>query len=106
MSFNRNIPLIVAAGIGVMSGFYIWDPMFRKYQKESKGTWQYEVVQQTRTEELKHDADAAAGVTTAPSSSNGQSTTSPSETPASTQTPSAPGSEPRQPTSESKATTA
>ncbi|KAG0248266.1 hypothetical protein BG011_000263 [Mortierella polycephala] len=99
MSFNRYIPLVIATGIGVMSGFYIWNPMFRKYQMESKGTWQYEVVQQTRTEELKRDADTAAAATTAPSSSNFQSTTSPSGTPGSAQTPPAPGSDPKQPIS-------
>ncbi|KAG0025389.1 hypothetical protein BGZ81_007198 [Podila clonocystis] len=54
MSFNRNIPLVIAAGVGVMSGFYIWEPI------ESKGTWQYEVVQQTREEERNRVADAAA----------------------------------------------
>ncbi|KAG9066570.1 hypothetical protein KI688_012478 [Linnemannia hyalina] len=59
MSFNRNIPLAIAAGVGVMSGFYIWEPMFKKYQRESKGTWQYEVVQQTRAEEMNRHADAA-----------------------------------------------
>ncbi|KAF9541048.1 hypothetical protein EC957_003436 [Mortierella hygrophila] len=58
MSFNRNIPLVIAAGVGVMSGFYIWEPMFKKYQRESKGTWQYEVVQQTRAEEMNRHADA------------------------------------------------
>ncbi|KAG0292564.1 hypothetical protein BGZ96_003987 [Linnemannia gamsii] len=59
MSFNRNIPLVIAAGVGVMSGFYIWEPMFKKYQRESKGTWQYEVVQQTRAEEMNRHAEAA-----------------------------------------------
>ncbi|KAF8939140.1 hypothetical protein BGZ47_008283 [Haplosporangium gracile] len=59
MSFNRNIPLVIAAGVGVMSGFYIWEPMFKKYQRESKGTWQYEVVQQTRVEEMNRQAEAA-----------------------------------------------
>ncbi|KAF9335588.1 hypothetical protein BGZ91_010443 [Linnemannia elongata] len=59
MSFNRNIPLVIAAGVGVMSGFYIWEPMFKKYQRESKGTWQYEVVQQTRAEEMNRQAEAA-----------------------------------------------
>ncbi|KAG0036118.1 hypothetical protein BGZ82_004667 [Podila clonocystis] len=54
MSFNRNIPLVIAAGVGVMSGFYIWEPI------ESKGTWQYEIVQQTREEERNRVADAAA----------------------------------------------
>ncbi|KAF9157599.1 hypothetical protein DFQ27_004826 [Actinomortierella ambigua] len=57
---NRNIPLIVAVGVGVFTGLYIWEPMFKKYQRESKGTWQYDVVQQTRAEELKHVADQAA----------------------------------------------
>ncbi|CAO3565858.1 unnamed protein product [Mortierella alpina] len=42
-----------------MSGFYIWEPMFKKYQRESKGTWQYEVVQQTRAEEMNRHAEAA-----------------------------------------------
>ncbi|KAF9119873.1 hypothetical protein BGW39_011854 [Mortierella sp. 14UC] len=59
MSFNRNIPLVIAAGVGVMSGFYIWEPMFKKYQRESKGTWQYEVVQQTRADEMNRQAEAA-----------------------------------------------
>ncbi|KAG0376693.1 hypothetical protein BGX24_007340 [Mortierella sp. AD032] len=59
MSFNRNIPMVIAAGVGVMSGFYIWEPMFKKYQRESKGTWQYEVVQQTRVEEMNRQAEAA-----------------------------------------------
>ncbi|KAH7052486.1 hypothetical protein BKA57DRAFT_502655 [Linnemannia elongata] len=72
MSFNRNIPLVIAAGVGVMSGFYIWEPMFKKYQRESKGTWQYEVVQQTRAEEMNRQAEAAvanANVATAASTS-------------------------------------
>ncbi|KAF9146989.1 hypothetical protein BG015_011429 [Linnemannia schmuckeri] len=72
MSFNRNIPLVIAAGVGVMSGFYIWEPMFKKYQRESKGTWQYEVVQQTRAEEMNRQAEAAvanANVTAAASTS-------------------------------------
>ncbi|KAF9373705.1 hypothetical protein CPB97_000371 [Podila verticillata] len=73
MSFNRNIPLVIAAGVGIMSGFYIWEPMFKKYQRESKGTWQYEVVQQTREEERNRVADAAAS-----SLSNNASTPSPS----------------------------
>jgi len=33
MSLNRNMPLVIAAGVGVMSGFYIWEPMFKKYQR-------------------------------------------------------------------------
>ncbi|KAG0267379.1 hypothetical protein BGZ95_002856 [Linnemannia exigua] len=74
MSFNRNIPMVIAAGVGVMSGFYIWEPMFKKYQRESKGTWQYEVVQQTRAEEMNRQAEAAvanvnADVATAASTS-------------------------------------
>ncbi|KAF9349263.1 hypothetical protein BGX26_012416 [Mortierella sp. AD094] len=60
---NRNIPLIVAVGVGVMSGFYIWEPTLKKYQRESKGTWNYEVVQQTRAEELNHHADTIAEAT-------------------------------------------
>ncbi|KAF9968870.1 hypothetical protein BGZ70_000014 [Mortierella alpina] len=56
---NRHIPAIIAAGVGIMSGFYIWEPMFKKYQRESKGTWQYEVVQQTRAEEMNRHAEAA-----------------------------------------------
>ncbi|KAG0229458.1 hypothetical protein BGX31_006181 [Mortierella sp. GBA43] len=47
-----------------MSGVYIWQPMFQKYQRESKGTWQYEVVQQTRAEELNRHADAVAEAST------------------------------------------
>ncbi|KAF9933080.1 hypothetical protein FBU30_006581 [Linnemannia zychae] len=70
MSYNRNIPLLVAAGIGVLSGIYIWEPMFKKYQRESKGTWQYEVVQQTRAEELKREADAAAKAVNAANATN------------------------------------
>ncbi|KAG0237169.1 hypothetical protein BGW42_001745 [Actinomortierella wolfii] len=57
---NRNIPLLVAAGVGIFTGFYIWEPMFKKYERESKGTWNYEVVQQTRAEELKRVADQSA----------------------------------------------
>ncbi|KAG0328779.1 hypothetical protein BG000_000309 [Podila horticola] len=79
MSFNRNIPLVIAAGVGVMSGFYIWEPMFKK---ESKGTWQYEVVQQTREEERNRVADAAAS-SLANNSTPATSTTSPASTPAS-----------------------
>ncbi|KAF9199099.1 hypothetical protein BGZ49_010821 [Haplosporangium sp. Z 27] len=60
---NRYIPLIVAAGIGVMSGYYIWEPSLRAYQRESKGTWNYEVVQQTRSEELNRHADSVAEAT-------------------------------------------
>ncbi|KAG0368037.1 hypothetical protein BC939DRAFT_488518 [Gamsiella multidivaricata] len=60
---NRNIPLIVAVGVGVMSGFYIWEPTLKKYQRESKGTWQYEVVQQTRAEEMNRHADEVAEAT-------------------------------------------
>ncbi|KAF9572273.1 hypothetical protein EC968_010064 [Mortierella alpina] len=62
---NRHIPAIIAAGVGIMSGFYIWEPMFKKYQRESKGTWQYEVVQQTRAEEMNRHAEAAAASTSA-----------------------------------------
>lgn len=36
MSFNRNIPLVIAAGVGIMSGFYIWEPMFKKYQRQGQ----------------------------------------------------------------------
>ncbi|KAF8939640.1 hypothetical protein EDD21DRAFT_444153 [Dissophora ornata] len=65
---NRNIPLVVAVGVGVLSGFYIWEPSLKKYQRESKGTWQYEVVQQTRAEEMNQHADAVASATTQPAS--------------------------------------
>ncbi|KAG0042505.1 hypothetical protein BGZ83_000389 [Gryganskiella cystojenkinii] len=71
MSFNRNIPLLIAATVGVMSGYYIWEPMFKKYQRESKGTWDYKVVQETRAAEMKNQADAiAAGYTNTPAPSN------------------------------------
>ncbi|KAG0336851.1 hypothetical protein BG004_007874 [Podila humilis] len=64
-TFNRYVPMIIATGVGVMSGFYIWEPMFKRYDRqvdraESKGTWNYEVVQQTRSEERTRDADAVA----------------------------------------------
>ncbi|KAK3823550.1 MAG: hypothetical protein J3Q66DRAFT_437885 [Benniella sp.] len=65
VDMNRNIPLFVAAGVGVLSGLYIWEPVLKKYQRESKGTWQYEVVQQTRAEELNRHADAVAETQTA-----------------------------------------
>ncbi|KAF9289220.1 hypothetical protein BGZ68_009819 [Mortierella alpina] len=64
---NRHIPAIIAAGVGIMSGFYIWEPMFKKYQRESKGTWQYEVVQQTRAEEMNRHAEAAVASASASS---------------------------------------
>ncbi|KAF9959716.1 hypothetical protein BGZ72_008963 [Mortierella alpina] len=73
---NRHIPAIIAAGVGIMSGFYIWEPMFKKYQRESKGTWQYEVVQQTRAEEMNRQADAAV----ASASASTPSTTAPTHT--------------------------
>ncbi|KAF9100455.1 hypothetical protein BGX27_000401 [Mortierella sp. AM989] len=74
---NRNIPLIVAVGVGVMSGFYIWEPSLKKYQRESKGTWQYEVVQQTRSEELNHHADTVADATNLQTNSTGKSAENP-----------------------------
>ncbi|KAF9993239.1 hypothetical protein BGZ80_002262 [Entomortierella chlamydospora] len=82
---NRSIPLIVAIGVGVMSGFYIWEPVLKKYQRESKGTWNYEVVQQTRAEELNHHANAVAEATGATTTQTTTATTgAPAEKPAST----------------------
>ncbi|GJJ73366.1 hypothetical protein EMPS_05724 [Entomortierella parvispora] len=69
MSFNRNIPVIIAATVGVMSGMYVWEPMFKKYQRESKGTWDYKVVQETRAAEMRGDADKTAAAI-APSSAS------------------------------------
>ncbi|KAF9911436.1 hypothetical protein EC991_003692 [Linnemannia zychae] len=77
MSFNRNIPLVIAAGVGVMSGFYIWEPMFKKYQRESKGTWQYEVVQQTRAEEMNRQAEAAVANANVAAAASTSTTTTP-----------------------------
>ncbi|KAF9175435.1 hypothetical protein BGX21_003519 [Mortierella sp. AD011] len=87
-SINRNIPLAVAIGVGVMSGFYIWEPVLKKYQRESKGTWSYEVVQQTRAEELNHHANAVAEATgaTATPQTTTATTGTPAEKPASTPT--------------------
>ncbi|KAG0318423.1 hypothetical protein BGZ99_005698 [Dissophora globulifera] len=60
---NRHIPLFVAVGVGIFSGMYIWEPMLKKYQRESQGTWQYDVVQKTRAQELNQHADAVADAT-------------------------------------------
>ncbi|KAF9426984.1 hypothetical protein BGZ76_002521 [Entomortierella beljakovae] len=82
---NRNIPLVVAIGVGVMSGFYIWEPSLKKYQRESKGTWQYEVVQQTRAEEMNSHADSIAGSDKAsPSGAPAESVASDKPSPAKT----------------------
>ncbi|KAG0241624.1 hypothetical protein BGW41_005640 [Actinomortierella wolfii] len=77
---NRNIPLLVAAGVGVFTGFYIWEPMFKKYERESKGTWNYEIVQQTRAEELKRAADLSAeAVSQAKGDASAATTSAPKE---------------------------
>ncbi|KAF9425420.1 hypothetical protein BGZ94_007537 [Podila epigama] len=83
--------MVIATGVGVMS--------------ESKGTWQYEVVQQTRAEERNRDADevaaniAATRVQDKPTESKENAATSPALSSSSSSSPSSPPSVSSPPTS-------
>ncbi|KAI1313370.1 hypothetical protein EDD11_002680 [Mortierella claussenii] len=105
MSFlNRNAPLLIAIGVGVLSGLYIWEPSLKQYQRESKGTWNYDVVKQTRAEEMNEHADQVAGATA--STTHGSSPSTPAAGAPSSAAPTAPVSAPPStpaPTLESKA---
>ncbi|KAF9918221.1 hypothetical protein BX616_009874 [Lobosporangium transversale] len=78
---NRYIPLAIAVGVGVFSGYYIWEPSLKKYQKESKGTWNYDVVKQTRAEEMNQHADQLAGTSGASKPADAPSSSSSSSSP-------------------------
>jgi len=49
--------------------------------RESKGTWQYEVVQQTRAEEMNREAEAAVANANAAAATTAAATSSPTATP-------------------------
>ncbi|KAH8550648.1 hypothetical protein BGW37DRAFT_521317 [Umbelopsis sp. PMI_123] len=40
MSFlQRSVPILTAAVIGVATGYYVFQPLLRQYEKDTNGTW-------------------------------------------------------------------
>ncbi|KAG2182918.1 hypothetical protein INT44_005899 [Umbelopsis vinacea] len=40
MSFlKRSIPILTATAIGVATGYYVFEPLLRQYERDTNGTW-------------------------------------------------------------------
>ncbi|KAI7863934.1 hypothetical protein BDF14DRAFT_1884670 [Spinellus fusiger] len=36
---SRVLPILMASGIGVATGFYVFHPLLREYEADTHGTW-------------------------------------------------------------------
>ncbi|KAI8584215.1 hypothetical protein K450DRAFT_276584 [Umbelopsis ramanniana AG] len=55
MSFlKRSVPILTAAAIGVATGYYVFEPLLRQYEKDTKGTWK-KPGDDERIEEIKKE---------------------------------------------------
>ncbi|ORZ23326.1 hypothetical protein BCR42DRAFT_366964 [Absidia repens] len=39
MISNRLVPVILAIGVGIGTGIYVFQPLLKEYEQDTKGTW-------------------------------------------------------------------
>ncbi|GAB5592182.1 hypothetical protein Unana1_07082 [Umbelopsis nana] len=55
MSFlQRSVPILTATAIGVATGYYVFEPLLRQYERDTNGTWKMPGDEE-RIEEVKHE---------------------------------------------------
>ncbi|ORZ00765.1 hypothetical protein BCR43DRAFT_485753 [Syncephalastrum racemosum] len=62
MSQSRLVNILLAVGVGVGTGFYVFDPLLREYHTDTKGTWMLPGDEERlrRIEAAKHEAEQKA----------------------------------------------
>ncbi|SAM08715.1 hypothetical protein [Absidia glauca] len=39
MISNRLVPVLIAVGVGIGTGVYVFQPLLKEYEADTKGTW-------------------------------------------------------------------
>ncbi|KAI8069142.1 hypothetical protein BC940DRAFT_297990 [Gongronella butleri] len=71
MSLQRVGPILLAIGVGVGTGYYVFQPLLKEYEQDTQGTWVLpEDRERVQAIETKKQGAPAANQPSTPSSSS------------------------------------